>query len=80
MKSMTPCYMRLLRLFAGLSLDELGQRIGVSASYLSRVERGYARLSSGRDRAWAAALAHVRLPATPLLEEDSEAQLPEGPA
>lgn len=35
--------LKLLRLIRGMSLDELGRLVGVSGSYLSRLERGYAR-------------------------------------
>lgn len=35
--------LRLLRLIRRWSLDELGRRVGVSASLLSRLERGYVR-------------------------------------
>jgi len=32
---------RLMRLIRRWSLDELGRRVGVSGSFLSRLERGY---------------------------------------
>ena len=32
--------LRLLRMLSGLSQDELGQEIGLSGSYVSRIERG----------------------------------------
>ena len=41
-KVVTSCNgLRLLRHSAGLSLDEVGRRVGVSRSLLSRLERGY---------------------------------------
>ena len=56
-KPMSP--IRLSRITKGLSLDETGSRIGVSGSFLSRVERGYARLSPETHRALLAALAEA---------------------
>ncbi len=44
--------LRVRRLLAGLTLDEVGRRIGVSGSYLSAVERGYAGLSREKEKRW----------------------------
>ena len=49
-----------MRFNRGLSLDELGRRIDVSGSYLSRVERGFATLSPEKQLALLDALKDSR--------------------
>lgn len=43
--------LRKKRILAGMTLDELGLQVGVSSSFLSRVERGYAHLKPEKERA-----------------------------
>ena len=48
--------LRLARLFHGLSLAELGERVGVSKQFLSRMESGSERVSPTLQSALAGAL------------------------
>ncbi len=80
MLNVQPMQLRLLRLVAGLTLDTLGRKVGVSGAHLWRAERGYIRLKPDKERLWIAALAHVRLPATPLGEDNGEGGPPSGRA
>ena len=46
-------YMRRMRKQAGLTLDAVGARIGLPATFLSRIERGYVPMPSARLLDWA---------------------------
>ena len=41
--------LKQMRILAELSLDEVGKRIGVSGSFLSRFERDYANLTPAKE-------------------------------
>ncbi len=47
-----PAYLRAIREEAGLSLREMGRRIGVTATYLCDVELGRRRCTSVIERAY----------------------------
>ena len=48
--------MRVKRFFKGISLDELGARVGIDQGKLSRAERGYATLTEDEKKRLADAL------------------------
>ena len=70
---MRPGCLRSLRLLQGLSLYELAQRVGVSESMLSYVERGRRRLDQKTQKRIATALGYpVEMVFPPDKSEDAD--------